>query len=75
MYIVLLSAHCQHNLFIITEMSNFRSSSLSPDNKYIGQVVYEVQEDNREWLMRFIVAKELDALLKVSIFLLSNSII
>ena len=56
-------------------MSNFRSSSLSPDNKYIGQVVYEVQEDNREWLMRFIVAKELDALLKVSIFLLSNSII
>ena len=54
-------------------MSHVRSSSLSPDNKYIGQVVYEVQEDNCEWLMRFIVAKELDALLKVSIFLIRYS--
>ena len=44
---------------------------LPPDIKYIGQVVYEVQEDNREWLMRFAVAKKLG----VSTFLLSNSII
>ena len=48
---------------------------LPPDIKYIGQVTCEVQEDNREWLMRFTVAKELDAILRVSIFLLSNSII
>ena len=37
-----------------------------PDNKYVGQVVYEVKHHNREWLMRFMVAKRLCALLEVS---------
>ena len=36
-----------------------------PDNKYAGQVVYE-EVKNREWLMRFMVAKRLYALLEVS---------
>ena len=36
-----------------------------PDNKYVGQVVYE-EVKNREWLMRFMVAKRLNALLEVS---------
>ena len=37
-----------------------------PDIKYIGQVVYEVKHLNSEWLVRFIVAKYLNALLEVS---------
>ena len=37
-----------------------------PDNKYVGQVVYEVKHHNREWLMRFMVANRLNALLEVS---------
>ena len=56
-------------------IKSVKGSLLSPDIRYIGQVVYEVQEDNREWLIRFIVAKKLNVLLGVSIFLLSNSII
>ena len=42
------------------------SGCLSPDNMYVGQVVYEVEDHNCKWLMRFIVAKQLDALLEVS---------
>ena len=36
----------------------------SPVNLYVGQVVYEVKCQNK-WLMRFLVAQHLDALLKV----------
>ena len=36
----------------------------SPVNLYVGQVVYEVKSQNK-WLMRFLVAQHLDALLKV----------
>ena len=35
----------------------------SPVNLYVGQVVYEVKNQNK-WLMRFLVAQHLDALLK-----------
>ena len=34
---------------------------------YVAQVVYEVKRCNNEWLMRFIVAKDHVALLKVSV--------
>ena len=37
---------------------------------YVGQVVYEVKQHDSEWLMRFMVAKHLNALLKVSIVLI-----
>ena len=40
-------------------------SSSSPDKKYVAQVVYEVKQHNREWLMRLMAAKCLNALLKV----------
>ena len=36
----------------------------SPVNLYVGQVVYEMKCHNK-WLMRFLVAQHLDALLKV----------
>ena len=51
--------------FITVDQSLIGSSS--PDNLYVGQVVYEVKEHNCKWLIRFIVGKQLDALLKVSI--------
>ena len=53
--------------------------SSSPDKKYVAQVVYEVKGHNREWLMRLMAAKCLNALLKVmsilklSIINVSNS--
>ena len=37
---------------------------------YVGQVVYEVKQHNSEWLMRFMVAKHLNALLEVAIVLI-----
>ena len=37
---------------------------------YVGQVVYEVKCQNSEWLMRFMVAKHLNALREVSIVLI-----
>ena len=37
----------------------------SPVNLYVGQIVYEIKQQN-EWLMRFMVAQHLDALLLVS---------
>ena len=45
--------------FIIGEPSR-----QSPINLYVGQVVYEVKHQT-EWLMKFMVAQHLDALLKV----------
>lgn len=39
---------------------------LSPVNLYVGQVVYEMKCHNK-WLMRFLVAQNLDALLQVYI--------
>ena len=56
-------------------------SSSSPDKKYVAQVVYEVKRHNREWLMRLMAAKCLNALLKVMPILklptiyISNSIL
>ena len=41
------------------------AGSSSPDKKYVAQVVYEVKRHNREWLIRFMAAKCLNALLKV----------
>ena len=37
----------------------------SPDDMYIGQVVYEVTRHDSEWLMRFMVTKDLNGLLEV----------
>ena len=46
--------------------SSVDGSRTSPDNKYACQVVYEVKCQGREWLMRFLVAKRLNALHEVS---------
>ena len=48
------------NLITIDECS----LSNVPNNRYIGQVAYE-KRTNREWLMHFMAAKRLDALLEV----------
>ena len=37
-----------------------------PDNKYVAQTVYEVKCHGTKWLMHFMVAKRLNALLEVS---------
>ena len=37
----------------------------SPTNCYDGQVIYEVKRPGREWLMRFLVCKDLNALIEV----------
>ena len=37
-----------------------------PDNKYVAQTVYEVKCPGTKWLMHFVVAKHLNALLEVS---------
>ena len=51
-----------------TPLDESFASSSSPDNKYVGQVVYEVIKDHdNEWLMRFMVAKHLNVLLEVII--------
>ena len=39
---------------------------------YVGQVVYEVKKRNSEWLMRFIVAKDLNCLLEVNVISIIN---
>ena len=61
---VLLNFIMLRSTFITVDQSPVGSSS--PDNMYVGQVVYEVKEHNCKWLMSFIVGKQLDALLKVS---------
>ena len=48
------------NLITIDECS----VSNVPNNRYIGQVAYE-KCNNREWIMHFMAAKRLDALLEV----------
>ena len=47
------------------------------DNKYVAQTVYEVKCPGTKWLMHFVVAKHLNALLEVSITLIElyNNII
>ena len=37
----------------------------APFNCYYGQVVYDVKRPGREWLMRFLTSKDLDAMVKV----------
>ena len=37
-----------------------------PDNRYVAQIVYEVKSHSTKWLLHFIVAKHLKALLEVS---------
>ena len=37
-----------------------------PDNKYVAQTMYEVKCPGTKWLMHFVVAKHLNALLEVS---------
>ena len=37
-----------------------------PDNKYVAQTVYEVKCHGTKWLMHFVVAKCLNALLEVT---------
>ena len=37
----------------------------SPINLYVGQVIYEVKQQN-EWLMKFMVAQRLNPLIKVT---------
>ena len=37
----------------------------APFNCYFGQVVYDVKRPGREWLMRFLTSKDLDAMVKV----------
>ena len=36
------------------------------DNKYVAQIIYEVKHHSTKWLMHFVVAKHLNALLEVS---------
>ena len=36
-----------------------------PDKHYFGQVIYEDKRPEREWLMRFLLCKDLNALIKV----------
>ena len=40
-----------------------------PNRKYVAQVVYETKHHNREWLMRIMVAKCLNCLLKVKMII------
>ena len=37
----------------------------SPVKNYFGQVMYEKVRPEREWLMRFLLCKDLNALIKV----------
>ena len=37
-----------------------------PGNKYVAQTMYEVKCPGTKWLMHFVVAKHLNALLEVS---------
>ena len=37
----------------------------TPFNCYYGQVVYDIKRPGREWLMRFLTSKDLDAMVKV----------
>ena len=37
----------------------------APFNCYYGQVVYDVKRSGREWLMRFLTSKDLNAMIKV----------
>ena len=37
----------------------------APFNCYYGQVVYDVKRPGREWLMRFLTSKDLNAMNKV----------
>ena len=41
-------------------------SKLFPGNKYIAQTVYEDKCPGTKWLMHFVAAKHLNALLEVS---------
>lgn len=50
------------------------SISSPDDNMYVAQVVYE-HLDDRQWLMRFIVGKHLDSVLKVSMYILYNKLV
>ena len=63
MYTTLLTNH--HNNYVLIIFVD-QSHKSSPDNKYVGQVVYEIKRHDSEWLMRFMVAKHLNALLEVS---------
>ena len=42
-----------------------KCSDESPIKCYDGQVIYEVKRPGREWLMRFLVCKDLNALIEV----------
>ena len=42
----------------------------SPVKNYYGQVMYENKIHGRNWLMRFLLCKDLNALIKVSAFTL-----
>ena len=42
----------------------------SPTKCYDGQVIYEVNRPGREWVMRFLLCKDLYALIKVYIIIL-----
>ena len=49
----------------VITLDEYTVISSSPDSMYIGQVVYEVKHHDSQWLMRFIVAKDLNGLLEV----------
>ena len=44
-----------------------------PVKLYVGQVTYEVEQQGRQWLMRFLVSKDLNALLEVNTNLVNVS--
>ena len=41
-----------------------------PVKNYFGQVMYENKSQGRKWLMRFLLCKDLNALIKVSAYTL-----
>ena len=44
----------------------------SPLKYYFGQVVYDVKRPGREWLMRFLLSKDLNALSEVCTYTVVN---
>ena len=55
-------------LIVLTILTNVPVDVSKPfiNNKYVAQIVYEVKCPGTKWLMRFVVAKHLNALLEVS---------
>ena len=55
-------------LIVLTILTNVPVDVSKPfiNNKYVAQIVYEVKCPGTKWLLHFVVAKHLNALLEVS---------